>query len=115
VIVFKPAVRIGLGLLVGFLGYLVAGELHVDEQLRGAIAALVALLASVGIVPPKPGDLPSFSPSVRFMLTAVVTAAAYVVNVAVSIDPTWRGLVVAALAVAGSVGIVPPQAAVVRR
>lgn len=109
-IVFSPAVRLALGLIVGLLGYLVAGELHVDEELRGAIAALTALLASVGIVPPKPGDLPRLSPQVSFLLTAAATAGAYLVNTVGTIDPTVRGIVVAALALAASVGIVPPQA-----
>jgi hypothetical protein len=109
-IVFTPAVRLALGLLVALLGYLVAGELHVSEELRGGIAALTLLLASVGVVPPKPGDVPKLSPQVRFLLTALATAGAYVVNTLGDIDPTLRGLVVAALALGASVGIVPPTA-----
>lgn len=112
-VVFSPAVRLVLGLLVAGLGYLVAGELlHVSEELRGAIATLTVVLASVGVVPPKPGDLPVLSPQLRFVLVAIVAAAAYVVNVVVTVDPTLRGIIVALLALAGSVGIVPPQASV---
>lgn len=107
---FSPTARLLLGLIVAFLGYLVAGELHVPEELRGAIAALAALLASVGIVPPKPGDLPTLSPQLSFLFTGVATAGAYVVNTIGDIDPTVRGLVVAALALGASVGIVPPLA-----
>lgn len=110
-IVFPAWARITLGLIVALLGYLVAGELHVDQELRGAIAALTALLASVGIVPPKPGELPTLSPQLGFLLTAVATAGAYVVNTVGDVDPTVRGLIVAALALAASVGIVPPMAA----
>lgn len=110
-VVFSAGARFVLGLIVAFLGYLVAGELHVDPQLQGGIAALTALLASVGVVPPKPGDLPAFlrSPSVSFALTAAATAAAYVVTT-LDMDLTLRGLLVAVVALLGSVGIVPPQA-----
>lgn len=107
-IVFPAWARLALGLLVAGLGYLVAGELHVAEELRGGIAAITLLLASVGVVPPNPADLPKLSPQLRFLLTALVTAAAYVVNT-LSIDPTPRGLLVAVLALAASVGIVPPM------
>jgi hypothetical protein len=107
---FSPTARLLLGLLVAGLGYLVAGELHVSEELRGGIAALTALLASVGIIPPKPGEWPTLSPQLSFLLTGVATAGAYVVNTIGDIDPTVRGLVVAALALAASVGIVPPLA-----
>lgn len=109
--VFSASARLVLGLIVAGLGYLVAGELHVAEELRGAIAALALLLASVGVVPPKPGDLPALSPQVRFGLTAVATGGAYVVNTIGDVEPTVRGVIVAALALAASVGIVPPQAA----
>lgn len=107
---FPRWARIGLGLLVALLGYLVAGELHVSEELRGAIAALTLLLASSGIVPPTPGDLPNLSPQLRFVLTALVTAGGYVVNTVGSVDPTVRGVIVAVLALVASIGIVPPQA-----
>lgn len=109
-IVFSPRLRLALGLLVGLLGFLVAGELHVSEELRGAIAALAALLGSVGVVPPKPDDFPHPGPQLGFLLTAVATAGAYVVNTVGDIDPTVRGLVVAVLALGASVGIVPPLA-----
>lgn len=108
---FPTWARLALGLLVGLLGYLVAGELRVDEDLRAAITALTLLLASAGIVPPTIRDLPPLSPTTRFVLTAFVTALAYIVNVidASDLDPTARGLIVAALALAASLGIVPPQ------
>lgn len=109
-VVFPTWARFALGLLVALLGYLVGGELHVSEELRGAIAALTILLASAGIVPPGARDLPALSPQVRFLLTAVVTAGAYVVNTLGTVDPTLRGVIVAALALASSIGIVPPQA-----
>lgn len=109
--VFSAGIRFVLGLIVAFLGYLVAGELSVDPQLQGAIAALTALLASVGVVPPKPDELPAVlrNPSVSFALTTVVTAGVYAVTT-LDMDVTLRGLIVAAIALLGSVGIVPPQA-----
>lgn len=110
-IVFSATARFVLGCIVAFLGFLVAGELHVDPQLRGAIAGLTALLAAVGVVPPKPSQLPEFlhSPRIGLVLTVVASGAAYAVTT-FSMNPTVRGLIVAALALAGSVGIVPPQA-----
>ena len=108
-VVFPTWARIALGLVVAFLGYLVGGELAVSEELRGAITSITLLVASAGIVPPKPGDL-VISPTLRYALTTAVVAGGYVLNVVVDIDPTVRGLIVAALALAASVGIVPPQA-----
>lgn len=107
---FSPTARLLLGLIVAFLSFLVAGELHIDDELRGAIAALIMLLGSAGIVPPKPGDWPTLSPQFSFLLTAAATAGAYAVNTIGDIDPTVRGLIVAVLALGASVGIVPPAA-----
>ncbi len=108
-VVFSAGLRFALGLVVAFLGYLVAGELNVDPQLQGLIAAVTALLASVGVVPPKPNELPAVlrSPGVGFALTAVATFAAYAVTT-LDMDMTFRGLLVALIALLGSVGVVPP-------
>lgn len=110
-VVFPKWARLVLGLVIAGLSYLISGELlHVSEELRGAIAALTMLFASAGVVPPTAADMPVMSPALRFVLTAAVTVAAYVANVVLSVDPTVRGLLVAAVALAASIGIVPPQA-----
>jgi hypothetical protein len=106
---FPDWARLVLSLVVAFLGYLVAGELPVSEELRGAISALTLFLASAGIVPPTLESLPKLSPQLRLVLTGLVSAGAYALSI-VNLDPTVRGVIVAALALAASRGILPPQA-----
>lgn len=109
-VTFPAPARLALGLVVALLGFIVGSQdLHISVELAGAIAALTGLLASAGVVPPKPGDLPPLAPWLRFTLTAAVVAGTYVVQT-LSIDLTLRGLIIAALNLAASVGIVPPQA-----
>jgi hypothetical protein len=107
---FPSWARLGLGVIVGVLGYLVVGELHASEQVTGGIAALVVLLGSAGIVPPTAETLPALSPQARLALTAGVTVLAYVLEVVVTLDETVTAVLIAVLAFCASIGIVPPQA-----
>lgn len=108
-VVFPAWARIALGCVVALVGYLVAGDaIHISEGMRGLISSLTLLLASAGIVPPKPSDI-RLSQTTSLFLTAVVIVAGYVLNTLVDLEPIIRGLIIAALALASSIGIVPPQ------
>lgn len=107
--VFSPTARLLLGLVVAFLGYFLTGELAIGESERVVLSTVVALLASAGIVPPRPEVLRDISAQLRFALTVLVTAAAAALQI-IALDPTLRGLITAALLVTASIGIVPVQA-----
>lgn len=106
--VFPNWARAALGLLVAFLGFLVAGGTIHNEELRGVLSTGLTIIASAGIVPPRASDL-KMSPAVALALTTLAAAASYLVTAVVSLDPTLRGIVIAAIALLTTVGIRPPQ------
>lgn len=105
--VFSKTARLVLGLIIGLIGFLVAGELHASKELVGAASALTALFAGQGIVPPTAADLPALSPTLRFVLTTAATAASFVVVYVHGIGNVTQGLIVGVIALAASVGILP--------
>lgn len=107
---FPSWARLALGCVVALLGYLVAGDaIHISEEIRGVITSLTLLLASAGIVPPRPGDI-KLNSTVSLFLTVLVIVAGYLLNTVADLEPVVRGLIVAGVALASSLGIVPPQA-----
>lgn len=108
-VTFPAWARLALGAVIAVVGYLVAGDaIRIDEGMRALLSSLTLVLASAGIVPPKPEDI-HFSPTVSLVLSIVVVVGAYLLNVVPDIEPLWRGLIVAGLAFLASIGIVPPQ------
>jgi hypothetical protein len=110
---FPNWARIGLGLVVAFLGYLSGAEIIADEGIRSAIATGLVLFAAAGIVPPRASDL-HMSKAVATALTVIAMTITAIINlpsVVGHIDGTVRGLIVALLATAAVVGIRPPQVA----
>ena len=109
-VTFPSWARLGLGIIVGLLGYLVVGELNASENVTGFVAALTVFLASTGIVPPTAATLPPLSPQLRLFLTGLATFAAYAVEVFLSLSETVTAVLVGCLAFLASIGILPAQA-----
>lgn len=106
---FPQAARIGLGILIALVTYFVAGDyVHIGESERTVISSVVVLLGSVGIVPPRPGEI-RMSVAVATVLTVVAILLNYIIVDVVDLDAVLRGILAAVLAFAASVGIVPPQ------
>ena len=108
--VFPNWARVVLGVLIAFAGYVSAGEVIADEQWRGALSTAIVLVASTGIIPPLPAVI-AMPKALSVALTVVAGVGTYVLSVAVDIDPTPRGLIVAAIAALATIGIRPPQVA----
>lgn len=108
---FPGWARIALGLILAFLGYLVAGPvLHASAFWSVAIPMLTTFFAGYGVVPPRPGDL-HFSPTVHFILTGLALAGTLIATLpSVHLGAIAAGIIVAAINVLASIGIVPPQA-----
>lgn len=114
---FPTWARIFLGLVITVVTYIVSGDvIHIDEDTRALLTALVLIVSSAGIVPPSPESV-NLSPTVRLVLTVVVVVLGYVLTkfIIPADDPVLRGIISAALALFSSVGIVPPQALVAGR
>jgi hypothetical protein len=107
---FPNWARVAIAVVLAVASYLASSQTALDEQTRGAIATGIALVSSIGVVPPLPATL-EMPKVVAVGLTVLVVVVTYVLNVATSIDPDVRGIVVAVLAVLASVGIRPPQVA----
>jgi hypothetical protein len=107
---FPAIARIGLGAGIFVIQFLVTGDyLHIEEAHRALIASLVALLGSVGIVPPVAGVI-KISPGLNLVITAAVVVATYFVTTEADLEPIVRGLILSFGAFAASIGITPPQA-----
>ena len=108
---FPSWARIALGLLVAFITFLLTGGVfNIPEDARALIASLVALVASAGIVPPKPGEV-RLPQAVSLALTAVAIILTYLLNSAFGLDEILRGILTALVALLASIGITPPQVA----
>jgi hypothetical protein len=110
---FPGWARFALGCLVAVLGYLTTGDvIHIGDDERALIAAVIGLLASAGVVPPRPGDMPPWlaTQAARLVLTLSVVLASYLLQAVLDPEPVLRGILQAFLYLAASVGIVPPQA-----
>ena len=107
---FPSWARLGLGIIVGIVSYLVVGNLQMSEETRGLVTMLILLLSSAGIVPPTVESLPALSPAVRFGLVLVVVVLGYLLTVTIDMSTTLREILIAVLAFLSSVGITPPQA-----
>jgi hypothetical protein len=107
---FPDWARVVIAAVLGVAAYLASSQTAFDETTRGAIATGIALVSAIGVIPPLPATL-SMPRVVSIGLTVVVVVVTYVLNVATSLDPDIRGVVVAVLTVLASVGIRPPQVA----
>ena len=108
-VTFPAVARIVLGAIIGLVTYFVAGDyINIGEAERTLISSVVVLLGSVGIVPPKPEDV-KMSQTVSILLTIAALVLNYVLNTVVEMDDLLRGILLAVLAFASSVGITPPQ------
>jgi hypothetical protein len=113
-VAFPNWARVVLSLIFTFAGYLVAAEV-VNQDLSALLAGLVLVLASAGVVPASPDIVRNISPQVGLLLTVLVTALAYVVNVdVVELSRTTEGIITAVLALIASLGITPPQSRIGR-
>lgn len=110
VVSFPNWARVVLSLLLGLVGYLVAGRV-LNEGLSALLSSLVMLVSAAGIVPPSTDLVARLSPAVSLLLTVLVTVIAYIVNVDLlgDLGPTTEGIITAVLAFAASLGIRPPQ------
>lgn len=107
---FPDWARVLIALVLAVASFLASSQTALDEQTRGAIATGIALVSSMGVIPPLPATL-RMPRVVSIAATVVVVVVTYVLNVSASLDPDVRGIVVAVLAVLASVGIRPPQVA----
>lgn len=107
---FPDWARVLIAVVLAVASYLASSQTALDEQTRGAIATGIALVSAAGVIPPIPATV-RMPAVVSVGLTIVVVVVTYVLNVATSLDPDLRGVVVAVLAVLASVGIRPPQVA----
>lgn len=104
---FPGWARIALGIVMAGIGYLLAGELVADEEIRGALGVLAGFISSAGVVPPRPEDF-SLSPTVRWLLTGVVSFGSYFLTTA-NLEMTVRGILQAAVYLLAATFLVPPQ------
>jgi hypothetical protein len=107
---FPDWARVAIAVVLAVAAFLASSQTALDEQTRGAIATGIALVSAAGVIPPLPATL-AMPKVVAVGLTVLVVVVTYVLNVATSLDPDLRGIVVAVLAVLASVGIRPPQVA----
>jgi hypothetical protein len=107
---FPDWARVLIALVLAVASYLASSQTALDETTRGAIATGIALVSAAGVIPPLPATL-AMPKVLSIGLTVVVVVVTYVLNVSTSMDADVRGIVVAVLAVAASVGIRPPQVA----
>jgi hypothetical protein len=107
---FPGWARIALGIAAGVLTFFLSGgvDLHVSEETRGLLSALVGALAAYGFVPPKPGSV-VLPVQVRLVLSLAVPLAVYAVNVWIH-DGTLRGVIAGIITLLGSYFIIPLQA-----
>lgn len=110
-VTFPRWARLALGILVGITGYVIAGNIiSIGDEERALLSSLILVFSSAGIVPPRPEDI-RLTPTARLALAIGVVALGYLLNTVIEPDLNWlRGLLVAVLAFASSVGLTPPQA-----
>ena len=110
-VVFPAWTRLALGVLVGITGYIIAGDIiRIGDEERALLSSMILVFSSAGIVPPRPEDI-RLTPTVRLALAIGVVALGYLLNTVIEPDLNWlRGVLVAVLAFASSVGLTPPQA-----
>lgn len=96
---FSNTWRLILGIgLAGIVFLLTGGVFSIEGQAQQYLTAASMLLAGLGIVPVKPAQIAALIPaSVSALLTAAAGAGGFLLAGTDNVDPTLRGLLLAAI------------------